>query len=42
VCVTGLTGVGHLWNLARVNCLTRVSFGRGAAGEFLVYLELFC
>jgi hypothetical protein len=39
--VTGLTGVGHLWDLPRVNCLTRVSLGRGAAGQFLVCLEVF-
>jgi hypothetical protein len=25
-----------------VNCLTRVSLGLGAAGQFLVCLELFC
>jgi hypothetical protein len=31
-----------LWVLPRVNCLTRVSFGLGAAGQFLVCLELFC
>jgi hypothetical protein len=42
VCVTGLTGVCHLWDLPRVNCLTRVSLGRGAAGVFLVSLEVFC
>jgi hypothetical protein len=30
--VTGLTGVCHLWDVPRVNCLTRVSLGRGAAG----------
>jgi hypothetical protein len=42
VCVTGLTGVWHLWDLPQVNCLTRVSLGRGAAGQFLVCLELFC
>jgi hypothetical protein len=40
--LTGLTGVCHLWDLPRVNCLTRVSLGRGAAGQFLVCLELFC
>jgi hypothetical protein len=38
---TGLTGVRHLWDLPRVNCLTRVSLGHGAAGQFLVCLELF-
>jgi hypothetical protein len=42
VCVTGLTSVGHLWDLPRVNFLTRVSLGRGVAGEFLVCLELSC
>jgi hypothetical protein len=41
VCVTGLTGVCHLWDLPRVNCLTRVSLNRGASGMFLVYVELF-
>jgi hypothetical protein len=40
--LTGLTGVDHLWDLPRVKCLTRVSLGRGAAGQFLVCLELFC
>jgi hypothetical protein len=25
-----------------VNCFTRVSLGRGAVGQFLVCLELFC
>jgi hypothetical protein len=40
--VTGLTGVCHLWDLHRVNCLTHVSLGHGASGQFLVYLELFC
>jgi hypothetical protein len=40
--MTGLTCVGHLWDLPRVDCLTRVSLGCGAAGQFLVYLELFC
>jgi hypothetical protein len=40
--LTGLTSVGHLWDLPRVNCLTRVALGRGAAVQFLVYLELFC
>jgi hypothetical protein len=38
---TGLTGANHLWDLPRVNCWTRVSLGRGVAGMFLVYLELF-
>jgi hypothetical protein len=38
---TGLTGASHLWDLPPVNCLTRVSLGLGAAGKFLVYLELF-
>jgi hypothetical protein len=42
VCVTDLTGVGYFWDLPRVNCLTHVSLGRGAAGQYLVYLELFC
>jgi hypothetical protein len=37
----GLTGVSHLWDFPRVNCLTRVSLGLGAAGQFLVCLELF-
>jgi hypothetical protein len=41
MCVTGLTGVCHLWDLPWVNCLTHVSLGRGASGQFLVYLELF-
>jgi hypothetical protein len=40
--LTGLTGASHLWDLPRVNCLTRVSLGLGAAGQFLVCLELFC
>jgi hypothetical protein len=40
--MTGLTGVVHLWDLPRVNYLTRVSLGHGAAGQFLVCLELFC
>jgi hypothetical protein len=40
-CPTGLTGVGHLWDLPRVNCLTCVSLGLGAAGQFLVCLKLF-
>jgi hypothetical protein len=35
-------GASHLWFLPRVNCLTRVSLGLGAAGQFLVCLELFC
>jgi hypothetical protein len=42
VLLTGLTGVSHLWDLPRVNCLTHVSLGLGAAGQFLVCLELFC
>jgi hypothetical protein len=42
VCVIGLTGVCHLWDVPWVNFLTRVSLGRGAAGLFLVRLELFC
>jgi hypothetical protein len=42
VLLTGLTGASHLWDLPRVNCLTRVSLGFGAAGQFLVCLELFC
>jgi hypothetical protein len=37
-----LTGVSHLWDLPRVNFLTCVSLGLGAAGQFLVCLELFC
>jgi hypothetical protein len=36
-----MTGMSHLWDLPRVNCLTRVSLGLGAAGQFLVCLELF-
>jgi hypothetical protein len=39
--MTGLTVVCHLWDLPRVNCLTCVSLGRGAAGQFLVCLEFF-
>jgi hypothetical protein len=39
--LTSLTGVSHLWDLPRVNCLTRVSFGLGVAGQFLVCLEVF-
>jgi hypothetical protein len=42
VLLTGLTGASHLWDLLRVNCLTRVSLGLGAVGQFLVCLELFC
>jgi hypothetical protein len=42
VLLTGLTGVSHLWDLPRVNYLTLVSLGLGAAGQFLVRLELFC
>jgi hypothetical protein len=40
--LTGLTGVSHLWDLPLVNCLTSVSLGLGAAGQFFVCLELFC
>jgi hypothetical protein len=40
--LTGLTGASHLWDLPWVNCLTRVSFGLGAAGQFLVCLGLVC
>jgi hypothetical protein len=40
--LTGLTGANHLWDFPRVNCWTRVSLGRGVAGLFFVYLELFC
>jgi hypothetical protein len=40
--LTGLTGASHLWDLPRVNCLTRVSLGLGAVGQFLVGLELVC
>jgi hypothetical protein len=29
---TGLTGASYMWDLPRVNCLTRVSLGLGAAG----------
>jgi hypothetical protein len=42
VLLTGLTGVSQLWDLPRVNCLTRVSLGLGAAGQLLDCLELFC
>jgi hypothetical protein len=42
VLLTGLTGASHLWDLPRVNYLTRVSLGLGAAGQFLVCLELIC
>jgi hypothetical protein len=42
VLLTGLTGASHLWDLTRVNYLTHVSLGLGAAGQFLVCLELFC
>jgi hypothetical protein len=42
VLLTGLTGASHLWDLPRVNCLTRVSLGLGATGQFLVCLKLFC
>jgi hypothetical protein len=42
MCVTSLTGVCYLWDLPGVNWLTPVSLGRGAAGQFLVCLELFC
>jgi hypothetical protein len=38
---TGLTDASHLWDLPRVTYLTRVSLGLGAAGLFLVCLELF-
>jgi hypothetical protein len=31
-----------LWDLPRVNYLTQVFLGLGAAGLFLVCLELFC
>jgi hypothetical protein len=34
--------VSHLWDLPRVNCLTHVSLGLGAAGQSSVSLELFC
>jgi hypothetical protein len=36
--LTGLTGASHLWDLPRVNCLTRVFLGLGVAGQFLVCL----
>jgi hypothetical protein len=39
--LTGLTGVNPLWDLPRVNCLTRVFFGRGASCHFLVCLSCF-
>jgi hypothetical protein len=42
VLLTGLTGASRLWDLPRVSCWTRVSLGLGAAGQFLVCLELFC
>jgi hypothetical protein len=42
VLLTGLTGASHLWDLPRVNCLTHVSLGLGAAGQFLICLELVC
>jgi hypothetical protein len=42
VLLTGLTGASHLWDLPWVNCLTRVSLGLGAAGQFLGCLELVC
>jgi hypothetical protein len=42
VLLTGLTGASHLWDLPRVNCLTRVSLGLGDAGQFLVCLKLVC
>jgi hypothetical protein len=31
-----------LWDLPRVNCLTRVFLGLGVVGQFLVCLGLFC
>jgi hypothetical protein len=40
--LTGLTGVNPLWDLPQVNCLTHVFLGRGASGQFLVCLGLFC
>jgi hypothetical protein len=41
--LTGLTGVRDRSDRCRpLNCLTRVSLGRGATGQFLVCLELFC
>jgi hypothetical protein len=42
VLLTGMTSASHLWDLPRVNCLTRVSLGLGAAGLLLVCLELGC
>jgi hypothetical protein len=39
--LTGLTGVCHLWDLPRVNYLTRVFLGRGVAGRFLICSEGF-
>jgi hypothetical protein len=46
---TGLTGAldrsdqcESLVGFASVNCLTHVFLGLGAAGQFLVCLELFC
>jgi hypothetical protein len=39
---TGLTSVIPLWDLPRVSCLIRVSFGRVVAGQFLVCLVLSC
>jgi hypothetical protein len=40
--VTSLTSVCDLLDLPRVNCLTHVPLGHGAASQFLVCLELFC
>jgi hypothetical protein len=40
--VTGLPGVCPVWDLPRVNCLTRVPLGRVVAGQFLAVLEVFC
>jgi hypothetical protein len=40
--LTGLAGASHLWDLPQVNYLTHVSLGLGAAGQFMVCLELFC
>jgi hypothetical protein len=38
----GVTSVCLVWDLPRVNCLTRVSLGRVVAGKFLAVLEVFC
>jgi hypothetical protein len=48
--VIGLTGASDrsdwcaclVWDLPRVNCLSRVPLGRVVAGQFLAVLEVFC